>query len=82
MTVDRLAFRHAEGNSIPADRLIGQRQFWRKPSVIATRSVSEGLCLTRSLAYTSGYYSGKSGDVELKTPRNIFRKSLSAVVRF
>ena len=36
--------------------LIGQREIWRKPSVIATRSVSEGLCLTRSFAYASGYY--------------------------
>ena len=46
--------------------LIGQRQFWRKPSVFATRSVSEGLYLTRSLAYASGYYFGKSGDVQLR----------------
>ena len=45
--------------------LVGQRQFWRKPSVFATRSVSEGLYLTRSLAYASGYYFGKSGDVQL-----------------
>ena len=34
--------------------LIGQRQFWRKLSVFAARSVSEGLCVTRSLAYASG----------------------------
>ena len=40
--------------------LIGQRQFWRKPSVFATRSVSEGLWLTRPLADASGYYLGKS----------------------
>jgi len=36
--------------------LVGQRQFWRKPSVFATRSGSEGLSPTRSLAYASGYY--------------------------
>ena len=47
--------------------LIGQRQFWRKPSVFATRSVSEGLYLTRSLAYASGYYFEKSGAVQLTT---------------
>ena len=46
--------------------LVGQRQFWRKPSVFATRSVSEGLYLTRSLAYASGYYFGKSGAVQLR----------------
>jgi len=31
----------------------------------ATRSVSEGLCLTHSLAYASGYCFGKSGAVQL-----------------
>ncbi len=36
--------------------LVGQHQFWRKPSVFATRGVSEGFCLTRSLAYAWGYY--------------------------
>gem|GEM_PF-7098303 len=39
--------------------LIGQRQFLRKPSVFATRSVSEGLYLTCSLADASCYYFGK-----------------------
>ena len=47
--------------------LVGQRHFWRKPSVFATRSVSEGLYLTRSLAYASGYYFEKTGAVQLET---------------
>ena len=51
--------------------LIGQRQFWRKPSVFATRSVSEGLYLTRSLAYASGYYFGKSGAVQLGDDKTV-----------
>ena len=38
--------------------LIGQRHFWWKPSIFVARSVSEGLYLTRSLAYASGYYFG------------------------
>jgi len=46
-------------------RLIGQRRFWWKPIVFATRSVSEGLYLTRSLAYASDYYFGNSGAVQL-----------------
>ena len=46
-------------------RLIGQRQFWRKPSVFAARSVSEGLYLTRPLANASGYEFGKSRAVQL-----------------
>jgi len=45
--------------------LIGQSQFWWKPSVFATRSVSERLYVTRSLAYASGYYFGKIGAVKL-----------------
>ncbi len=45
--------------------LVGHRQFWRKPSVFAARSVSEGLYITRSLAYASGYYFGKIGAVQL-----------------
>ena len=52
--------------------LVGQRQFWRKPSVFATRSVSEGLYLTRSLAYASGYYFEKSGAVQLGSPQQFW----------
>jgi len=66
------------------DRLplfIGQRQFLWKPSVFATRSVSEGLYLTRSLAYASGYDFGKSGDVRLSIERSISVSSKSTVER-
>jgi len=46
--------------------LIAHRQFWWKPNVFSTSSVSEGLYLTRSLAYASGYYFGKSAAVQPK----------------
>ena len=59
------------GRKLERFSLIGQRQFWRKPSVFVTRSVSEGLCLTRSLAYASGYYCGKSGAVQRNSLRSL-----------
>ena len=55
----------SRGHVIHAVFIVGQRQSWWKPSVFATRSVSEGLYLTRPLAYASGYYFGKSGAVQI-----------------
>ncbi len=65
--------------------LIGQRQFWRKPSFFLTRSVSDGLCLTLSLAYASGYYFGKSDAVQRSIAPDLtvaFRSAKAAFIRF
>ena len=45
--------------------LAGQRQVLRNSRVFAARSISEGLHLTRSLAYASGYNALQSDAVQL-----------------
>ena len=51
---------HHNHVTIERQSSVGPRRFSRKPSVFAARSVSEGLCLTRSLADASGYYFGSN----------------------
>ena len=48
----------------------GLRPIGQGRNSATSKSVSEGLCLTRSLAYASGYYFGKNGDVQLLFPVN------------